>query len=219
MVERETKMRRGILSDQTIRSEYAAFFVADDGTHKRTLSQHHEHVKGNHRPQRARKPRFPFYTLYDTARYVDRVNPYETAHEMVVNYTATVTPQQHSMGGPSTPMKTPSTHSSKATSPVTLTRFAESFNARYPDLADAPLDTETRAFLRLARIDPLRVLEIRTLGRFGGGGRMFLRNSLEAVEQRALDFTQRKPEEYAQVVQAIGVVSAAVDEVKEEDDE
>lgn len=214
-------MRKGILSDQTIRSEYAAFFVADDGTHKRTLSQHHEHVKGNHRPQRARKPRIPFYTLYDTARYVDKANVYESAHEMVVNYTATVTPPatQHSMGGPSTPMKTPSTHSSKATSPVSLTRFARSFDARYPELVDAPLDTETRAFLRMSRIDPLRVLESRTLGRFGGGGRIFLRNSLEAVEQRALDFTQRKPDEYAQVLQAIGVVSAAVDEVKEADDE
>ena len=214
-------MRKGILSDQTIRSEYAAFFVADDGTHKRTLSQHHEHVKGNHKPQRARKPRIPFYTLYDTARYVDKANPFETAHEMVVNYTATVTPPatQHSMGGPSTPMKTPSTRSSKATSPVSLTRFARSFDARYPELVNAPLDTETRAFLRMSRIDPLRVLESRTLGRFGGGGRIFMRNSLEAVEQRALDFTQRKPDEYAQVVQAIGVVSAAVNEVKEADDE
>ena len=42
---------------------------------------------------------------------------------------------------------------------------------------------------------------------------MFLRNSLEAVEQRALDFTQRRPDEYAQVLQAIDVVTAAgVDE-------
>ena len=99
-------MRKGILSDQTIRSEYAAFFVADDGTHKRTLSQHHEHVKGNHRPQRARKPRIPFYTLYDTARYVDRANPFESAHEMVVNYTATVTPPAPHVQPPPVPTAT-----------------------------------------------------------------------------------------------------------------
>ena len=212
-------MRRGLLSDQSIRSQNPAFFVADESTYKRTLSQHHEHVKKNRRPQRARRPRIPFYTLYDTARYVDRQNPYETAHEMVVNYTATLTPtsQQPLLA---TPMKPPSTHStSSARTPASLTKYANSFNARYPELVDAPIDMETRAFLRLSRMDPLRVLESRSLGRFGGGGRMYLRNSLEQVEQRSLDFTHRRPDEYAQVLQAIDVVSAAVGAEGDDDED
>ena len=204
-------MRKGILSDQSIRDENPAFFVVDNKTHRTTISQHHQHIKKNHKAHRARKPRVPFYTLFDTARYVDRQNPYETAHEMVVNYTSTV---KRESTAPSTPVRVPSTHSSSSRStPVSLARFAAAFDTRYPELRDAPLDTETRAFLRLSRLDPMRVLESRTLGRFGGGGRMFLRNSLEAVEQRALDFTQRRPDEYAQVLQAIDVVTAAgVDE-------
>ena len=200
-------MRKGVLSDQTIRKEYAAFFVADEITHRHTLSQHHEHVRGNSRPQRARRPRIPFYTLYDTARYVDRANPYETAHEMVANYTATVTPSSPS----STPVKAPPTHSQSTHSPASLAQFAAAFNTQHPDLVNAPLDTTTRAFLQLSQLDPDRVLQSRTMGRFGTGERIFSHNSLEDVEQRALDFTQRRPDEHAQVLYALNTISAGDD--------
>lgn len=57
-------VRTGVLSDESIRRRNPAFFSK-------------------------RMRRAQFYTLYEKAQYVDRVNVYETAHEMIVNYTAT----------------------------------------------------------------------------------------------------------------------------------
>ena len=166
-----------------------AFFTAHDDTHRRTLSQFHEHVRRS-RVYRARKPRLPFYTLYDTARYVDRTNTYETAHEMVVNYQAAI--PTSTAGPPSTP--------------INIQRVAARFEENHPELRDVGLSPDVKAFLELSQLDPDRVLHSRSLGRFGGGERVFLRNSLEAVEQRALDFTQRRPE-FEQVTRAIAEVS------------
>ena len=187
-------MRQGVLSDEYIIHTNPAFFPADEKTHNRTLSQYHAQLKlGRRRPYRARRPRIPFFTLYDTARYVDRANPYETAHEMVVNYTATVTPSSE----PSTPaLLTPRL-------PNAMARGAAAFDQEYPELQDAPLSSDVKAFIHFSELDPERVLYSRSLGRFGGGERVYLRNSLDQVEQRALDFTYRRPEEHQRVIEAM----------------
>ena len=213
-----SRMRKGVLSDEYIRNHNPAFFVADDDTHQRTLSQHHEHVRstakftrGRHRPQRARRPRIPFYTLYDTARYVDQGNPYETAHDMVVHYTArTAAP------GPSTP-RTPSSvsrtvlsssgsssssaHVPRTNAPFLVTRYAAAFDHTHPELQEAALSPETKAFLQLSDVEPLRVLTYRSLGRFGTTH--YYQNSLTAVQERALDLTQNSEADRNRVLDAM----------------
>lgn len=61
-------VRTGVLSDESIRRRNPAFFSK-------------------------RMRRAQFYTLYDKAQYVDRVNVYETAHDMVMNYQHTIKPE------------------------------------------------------------------------------------------------------------------------------
>ena len=112
---------------------------------------------------------------------------------MVVNYTATVTPSSES----STPaLLTPRL-------PSAMKRGAAAFDQEHPELQDAPLSSDVKAFINFSELDPERVLYSRSLGRFGGGERVYLRNSLDQVEQRALDFTQRRPEEHQRVIEAM----------------
>ena len=250
-------MRTGVLSDNHIRTTNPAFFVADDDTHRRTISQYHEHVKKNPRPQRGRKSRIPFYTLFETAQYVDRKNPYETAHQMVVNYEASkahafakvepLTPKQSPLssflmslfektpspeksGSPRLALfeKTPSSASSSlmipsevSTSPRTpkfIDNGAQKFNRQHPDFVDAPLSPDVRAFIYFANVQPENVLQYRLTGRQGGGTRHFLKNSLEAVEERSLMNTN--PQVLSSVHAAIEKMSLGHgDEMEDDEDE
>ena len=90
--------------------------------------------------------------------------------------------------------------------PLSLTAPTRAFDKEHPELRDAPLSTDVKAFVHLTGMDPERVLHSRSLGRFGGGERIFLKNSLEQVEQRAIDFA-KGVEEYQRVARAIAEVA------------
>ena len=75
-------VRIGVLSDESIRRRNPAFFSK-------------------------RMRRAQFYTLYEKAQYVDRVNPYETAHEMVVKYQPTIKEVEPVELDPSQPSQQP----------------------------------------------------------------------------------------------------------------
>ena len=206
-------MRKGMLSDEYIIGTNPAFFAADEKTHQRTLETA---PRGGRRPYRGRRPQIPFYTLYDAARYVDRANPYETAHEMVVNYTATVTlPAAPSAAPSTTPSTAPSTAPPAAppaapsvapsAAPSAPPRaygksLAAQFDFNFPDLKEMAIDQETKAFLILSRLDPYRVLNA---GMTRHKTMYMPKNSFAEIEQRALDMTKRNKAAYERVVQAV----------------
>ena len=68
-------------------------------------------------------------------------------------------------------------------------------------MQEAALSPETKAFLQLSDVEPLRVLTYRSLGRFGTTH--YYQNSLTAVQERALDLTQNSEADRNRVLDAM----------------